>query len=79
MATNHDANYLCNQIDLFLNRFTAHKYHKLSNFTVIINVENKLQGLQAGSYINITMKHTEYSQQNVSVSVQKAAVGRRIP
>lgn len=27
LATNHEANYLCNQIDLFLNIFTAYKYH----------------------------------------------------
>lgn len=41
LQQNHEANYLWNQIDLFLNIFTAFKYHKLSNFTVIINVENK--------------------------------------
>lgn len=33
--------FVCNQTDLFLNIFTAYKYHKLSNFTGIVNVENK--------------------------------------
>lgn len=45
LQQNHEANYLCTQIDLFLNVFTAYKYHKLSNFTVIINVEQQITKL----------------------------------
>lgn len=40
LATNHEANRYVIKLIYFLNVFTAFKYHKLSNFTVFLNVEN---------------------------------------